>query len=105
MREQLYLRIGLAATAVVCVLSFVGTREHVDLIAAGLFALVTYSTGQRRSGAFLGAMGAGAALLVIRVHQYLVGAMSLGLLFVLSVALALTAIVLAAIVRRRVARE
>ncbi|MCK4546704.1 MAG: hypothetical protein KAW17_04595 [Candidatus Eisenbacteria sp.] len=101
MREQLYLRIALAAAAVTCALSFIARREHVDLVAALLFVLVTHSTGRRRSGAFLGAIGASAAVLVIRVHQYLVGTAGIPVLWILNVVLPVIIVVMAVMARKR----
>jgi hypothetical protein len=94
MREQVYLRIALALAAVGCGVNFAFSREAVDLAAAGLFVLVTWSTGQRRRGAFMGAVGAAAALLVIRIHQYLTGLVEPSIVFVLNLVLPAAALVL-----------
>ncbi|GEM_PF-2936176 len=101
MREQLLLRVALAASALVCSLHFFPTRESIDIVAAALFVLVTYSTGQRRSGAFLGAGGASAAVLVVRVHQHVIGGAALSALFALNIILPAAALVLAFLARRR----
>jgi hypothetical protein len=101
MREQIYLRIFLAASALSCLVTFWFTRDRIDLMAALLFALVTYTTGQRRSGAFLGAIGAGVAALVIRVHQYTVGVATPSPLLLLNLILPGAVIVFAVLSRRK----
>jgi len=101
LREQAYLRIALAASALACSLNFFPTRESADLVAAGLFALVTYSTGTPRRGAFLGAAGAAAAVLAIRIHQYVTGTAGLSALFVANLILPASALVLALLLIRR----
>ena len=105
MREQMVLRIALAASALVCSLNFFPTRESIDLVAAGLFALVTHSTGRPRGGAFLGAAGATAAVLAIRIHQYLTGRTGLSILFVLNLFLPAAALVLALLALRKLTRN
>ena len=104
MREQRLLRIALAASALVCALHLISTREAIDLVAAALFVLVTYSTSQRRSGTFLGAAAASAAVLVIRVHQVVIGAVPASILWRLNVAFPALALVLALLARRRLTR-
>ena len=101
MPEQRYLRIALAVSALVCCLHFFFSREAIDLVAAALFVLVTYSTSQSRSGAFLGAAGASAAMLAIRVHQYAMGAVPVSVLLVLNVVFPAVALVLALLARGR----
>lgn len=105
MRVQLYLRIATAAAAVSSAGAFVLTRDSIDLVAAGLFALVTYSTGQERGGALLGALAAGAAALVIRLHQVHAGVGLPGPLLVPNLVFPALGVVLAGVMWRQMRGE
>lgn len=105
MREQKCLRGALAATALVCLATFAVTREQVDLVAALLFGFLIYTTGQSRSRAYLGALAAAVAVLVIRVHQSLTGVGPTRILLVLGLAFPALVVVFALLARAVLRRE